>query len=307
MKKVVITGATGAIGMALVKKCIEEGIEVLVLCHRNSNRIKQIPRDQHVKIILCNLDEMSSFDIGNKRYDVFYHFAWEATWGDDRNDVFLQSKNINYTLEAVKLAFRLGCKRFIGAGSQAEYGRTSDVLRPTTSTFPENGYGMAKLCAGQMSHLLCSQHGMDSIWVRVLSVYGPYDGMNTMVSFVIRKLLKNEQVLLTKGEQVWDYLYSEDAAEAFFLVGRKGIAGKNYVLSGGEKRRLIDYVEVIKNKIDEKRELGYGEIPYSPQQVMYLHGDISELKEDTGFVPRVSFDDGIEATINWMKLNDTEK
>lgn len=300
MRKIIITGATGAIGMALIQKCIEEGIEVLALCHRNSARVKQLPNNPLIKIELCNLDELYLFDSESLDYEVFYHFAWEATWGQDRNEVSLQMRNIQYSLDAVKLAFRMGCKRFIGAGSQAEYGRHDDILCPNTPTFPESGYGIAKLCAGQMCHLLCEQYGMACIWVRVLSVYGPYDGMYTMVSSVLRKLLKNEDVMLTKGEQLWDYLYSKDAAEAFFLLGDKGRAGKIYVLSSGEARQLFEYVEIMKSVSGYKKNIRYGDIAYSSKQVMYLQGDISELVEDTGFVPKISFEDGIKETIKWL-------
>lgn len=301
MKKVIITGATGAIGMALIQKCIDEEIEVLVLCHRGSKRTEQIPHNRLVKIEKCNLDELSSFTLTEKDFDVFYHFAWEATWGERRDDVSIQLKNIQYTLDAVRLAARLGCRRFVGAGSQAEYGRHEDILRPDTPTLPENGYGMAKLCSGQMSRLLCEQYGMECIWVRVLSVYGPFDGMNTMINSVIRKLLKNEHVSLTKGEQIWDYLYSRDAAEAFFLLGLKGKSGKSYILSSGEKRRLKEYIQIITDKIGYTGEIGYGDVPYSAKQVMYLQGDISELIKDTGFMPRYPFEEGIVATINWLK------
>ena len=76
----------------------------------------------------------------------------------------------------------LGCKVFLGAGSQAEYGRVSGILRPDTPAFPENGYGMAKLCAGQMSRVECQTLGMDHVWARILSVYGPHDGPATMIS-----------------------------------------------------------------------------------------------------------------------------
>lgn len=300
MRKVIITGATGAIGMALIQKCIEEGTEVLALCHRNSKRVKQLPSSPLIKIELCDLDELLSFDSGSIDYEVFYHFAWEATWGGERNDVSLQMRNIQYSLDAVRLAFRMGCKRFIGAGSQAEYGRHENILRPDTPAIPESGYGIAKLCAGQMSRLLCEQYGMVCIWVRVLSVYGPYDGINTMVSSVLRKFVKNEDVSLTKGEQFWDYLYSKDAAEAFFLLGDKGKAGKTYVLSGGENKQLVEYVEIMKDVSGYKKKIRYGDITYSPKQVMYLRGDISELTEDTGFVPKISFEEGIEETIKWM-------
>ena len=47
----------------------------------------------------------------------------------------------------------------------------------------------------------------------------------------------------------------------------------------------------------------YGAIPYGDKAIMYLHGDISELKEDTGFIPKVSFEEGIRQTVQWVKGN----
>ena len=114
------------------------------------------------------------------------------------------------------------CKTFIGAGSQAEYGRYEGKLDADVPTFPENGYGMAKLCAGQMTRVQCEKYGISHIWTRILSVYGPYDGMNTMVMSLISHLLERKAFPCTKGEQVWDYLYSKNAAKMMYLLGEKG-------------------------------------------------------------------------------------
>ncbi len=120
----------------------------------------------------------------------------------------MQNQNVAYALDAVRAARRFGCSVFVGTGSQAEYGCVEGVLRPDTPAFPENGYGMGKLCAGLMTRELAGQLGLRHIWVRVLSVYGPCDGENSMIMSAIRKLLAGETPEFTKGEQMWDYLYS---------------------------------------------------------------------------------------------------
>ena len=111
-------------------------------------------------------------------------------------------------------------------------------MRPDTPAFPENGYGMAKLCAGQMSRELCAKLGIRHIWARILSVYGPCDGAKTMVMSSIRQLLAGESPAFTKGEQQWDYLYAKDAGRALYLLGEKGRAGSIYCLGSGQKRPL---------------------------------------------------------------------
>ncbi len=304
MNRVVITGPTGAIGIALINKMIEKNIEVLAICRKNSNRIERIPKHPLVRVIECDLSELAVLEIDEideKPYDVFYHFAWAATIGDGRNDMQLQLRNVAYALDAVHLAKRLHCHTFIGAGSQAEYGRVEGKLKDTTPTFPENGYGMAKLCAGQMTRVECQKLGIRHIWTRVLSVYGPYDGESTMISSTIKKLLQGEKPSLTKSEQQWDYLYSADAANAMFLLGEKGLDGEIYCIGSGNVASLRSYVEIMRDCIHPDLPLGFGEVPYSDKQVMYLCADIEKLTRDTGFVPAVDFAEGIQYTIDWMR------
>lgn len=303
--RVVITGPTGAVGHALIEVCIENRVEVLAICHKGSKRIKTLPASKYVKVLELDLDEYESIsdiafaDYGT--YDVFYHFAWNGTIGDVRNNMQIQHQNIGYALSAVHLAKRLGCHTFIGAGSQAEYGRVDGVLRPNTPTFPENGYGIAKLCAGQMTRIECQKLKIKHIWMRILSIYGPYDGEKTMITSTIRKLLAGEVPEFTKGEQLWDYLYSKDAGRAMLLLGQKGVDGRIYPIGSGKTKPLHEYIELMRDAIDPELLLAIGAIPYAPKQVMHLCADISQLTEDTGFVPEISFEEGIKETIEWAK------
>lgn len=291
--RAIITGATGAIGTALVNEFVKNGVETLVFV-REGGRNRSIPLSPLVTKITCPLERLK--DIRNetgKSYDVFYHFAWANTFGEGRNDADAQVKNIEYALNAVETAKRFGCHTFIGAGSQAEYGRAEGALTPDTPTFPENGYGIAKLAAGFLTRLRAEQLGLKHIWVRVLSVYGPNDGAQTMVTSTIAKLRNGEKAQFTRGEQLWDYLYSADAAEAFRLLGEKGTDGKTYVLGSGQSRPLYEYIQIIGKCLNAENLLEFGKIPYSSKQVMCLCADISELTKDTGWKPRFSFEEGV--------------
>ena len=146
MKRAIITGATGAIGTALVSELISQNVEVLILYRKGSKRLDNIPKSSKVTLRECALEELEYIknDTG-KEYDVFYHFAWEGTVGDARNDMYLQNQNVKYALDAVGAAKRFGCKMFIGAGSQAEYGQTKGIITEDTVCKPVNNYGIKKL------------------------------------------------------------------------------------------------------------------------------------------------------------------
>jgi nucleoside-diphosphate-sugar epimerase len=246
--------------------------------------------------VKCNLSDYNDFEIEG-RHDAFVHLSWEKTFGASRDDAEVQTRNIQYTLDAVHLAHRCGCKVFIGAGSQAEYGVQSVDLTPELPVKPESGYGIAKYAAGKLSAMLCKSLGMRQNWVRILSVYGPNDGENTLISYVIRELNAGRSPELTRCEQIWDYLYADDAGDAILAIAEKGIDGKTYPLGSGKGRMLSEYIEDIRKSISSEVEVKFGAKDYYPHQPMHLVADLKELTADTGWEPKTFFVDGIKQII----------
>lgn len=309
MNNAIITGGTGMIGHALICYLISQNIKVTVLVRNNSEKISSIPKEGRVRVVVCGLEELSQAEkLLNESYDAFFHLGWVGTFGDARNNMYLQNLNIRYTLDAVALAEKLGCKVFVGAGSQAEYGRVEDEkLNAHTPTFPETGYGIAKLCAGQMSRRMAEELGIRHIWFRILSIFGPYDGDKTMVMSSIRNFTQGKVPEYTAGEQMWDYLYCDDAARALYMAAEQGTDGAVYCLGSGSVRPLREYIEIIRDITAPGLPISFGKIPYNEKQVMYLCADISDLSKDTGFSPKYTFEEGIRETVNWYKENRTNE
>ena len=305
--RVIITGPTGAIGHALIEECLKAGDDILAICNPGSKRIPSLPQSEQLQVLELDLSEYGNAAKKNDNilsYDVFYHFAWKGTTGEGRNDKELQDDNCKAALDAVMLAKSYGCHTFIGAGSQAEYGRVEGIIKPETETNPENMYGKAKLEAGITTRELCKTLVIRHIWTRVLSVYGPYDGEKSMIISSLRKMIRGEKANFTKGEQDWDYLYSDDAGRAFRRLGDKGLDGKVYVIGSGKTKKISEYINAmtdkVKMRIKKEPNVVIGAISYSDKQVMHLCADISELKKDTGFVPSVEFEEGIDKTIEYV-------
>lgn len=302
LKKAIITGPTGAVGVSLIQELVDHGIQVTAVCRPASNRLAAIPRHPLVEVAECGVDTLDRLPGRlSHDYDAFYHFAWDGTYGNSRQDMRRQALNAVYTVDAVHAAAALGCSVFVGAGSQSEFGHVEGVLHPDMPCDPDNGYGIAKLAAGRLSRLACQQLGLRHIWCRIVSLYGPYDGTHTMVRSTIRKLLAGERPRCTKGDQVWDYIYSKDAARAFRLAAERGKNGAGYCLGTGQTRLLRDYIYAIRDAVDPRLEVGIGEMNYYPNQVMHLEADIANLTADTGFVPRYSFEEGIRETVRWER------
>lgn len=302
LQNAVITGPTGAVGLALCRELLGRGWQVYAVCRPGSGRARRLPQHPNLHKIECDMSEADRLpSLIPAGADAMFHLAWGHTMGDGRNDMLAQTENIRYTIEHIRAAKRLGCQVFVGTGSQAEYGRVEGLLTPDTPCFPENGYGMAKLCAGQMTRVEAEKLGLRHIWVRILSVYGPGDNENAMVPSLVRALLRGECPALTAGEQLWDYLYSGDAAKALAELALKGESGKVYPLGSGKAMPLKEYVQILRDQIDPGLPLGFGQRPYAPRQVMHLQADITALKNDTGYTPGTPFAKGAAETIDWYR------
>lgn len=308
MKNALVTGGTGVSGVALIRYLLNKGIEITALIRPNSTRRIYLPNHPKLHITECEMSEYRNITETlkkEKRYNAFFHLAWDGSTAYDKSEIRdnmqMQNQNVRYMIDAVELCHALDCPVFIATGSQAEYGSKEQKITETTSTTPENGYGYAKLCAGGMTRILCSKYGIKHIWARLFSVYGPYDGTNSLIYTSILKILQGEPQKYTKGEQIWDYLFSLDAAKALYLLAEKGKAGETYCVANGKAQALADYIKVIHKVITPNSTPVLGEIPYTKKQVMSLQADISKLVQDTGFMPEYTFEQGIIEVVQWSK------
>ena len=302
MNSVIITGAGGFIGSALTARLLSQGITVYGV-DISAEKLDRFAEYDNFKPIIADFSMYNKLDelISERGFDVFYHFAWDGTYGDSRNDAMLQERNVYNTLVAVEVAHDLGCKVFIGAGSQAEFGFVEGDLSDNIAKNPVTGYGIAKYAAGKLSSVMCECYGMRQSWGRIVSTYGPRDNSYTMVMSSVIGMLNGERMSFTKGDQIWDYVYGGDCAKAFYLIGKYGKHGKAYTIGSGKSRLLRDYISDIRDVVNPNLEIGIGEKDYYPNQVMRLTTDISELTGDTGFEPEVDFKEGIRRTMEWYK------
>lgn len=300
IKNAVITGGTGVTGNALVKYLLQQEIEVTALVRPNSFRRHFLPQNHpRLTVIECGMKNYSSIreSFPDKSYDVFFHLAWDGSTGKkkvgNRNNFKLQNQNVSYALDAVELCHQLHCPVFVMTGSQAEYGCKDVLVTEDMEKRPENGYGIAKLCAEGMTRILCREYGIRQIWPILFSVYGPCDATESLIDTSIRGLLQGRTLPYTKGEQLWDYLYSYDAARALLLLAEYGIDGETYHVASGSVRPLYEYIELMYQIVAPDLKPRLGELAYSNHQAMFLGADISKLKSVTGFQPEYTFEHGI--------------
>ena len=309
IKSAIVTGGTGVTGNALIRYLLGMKVKVTALVRPDSPREKYLPKDDPLlRLVSCGLDGYADIDFLLKRgkYDVFFHLAWDGSrWKDkeaSRRAFHLQNQNVGYSLDAVELCHRLECPVFVMTGSQAEYGRHNYPIAETEEKHPENGYGMAKLCAEGMTRLLCREYEIRHVWPILFSVYGPYDGTESLIDTTIRGLLQGERRRFTEGIQKWDYLYSYDAARALSMLAEKGRDGEAYHVASGISISIEEYVRQLYEVVSPSEKPRLGELKYSDNSVMFLGADIHKIKEELGFEPEYDFKSGIHQIVETILL-----
>lgn len=299
MNEVLVTGATGFIGTALVLKLLDEGKRVTVIVpHENMANVFD---SQLVTCIVCPFGEFD--DLGTRfdmKCDVVYHLAWDGVSTELKNDYERQMVNVNYGLAVCRLAKTLGCSKVIFPGSVSEYAYSNEPVNGCQAPSPADAYGATKVATRVFCDLYARQNNLGFNWVLIPSIYGPGRIDNNLLSYTITSLLAGDRPVFTALEQEWDYLYITDLIEALYLVGEKGAYRKTYAVGSGVNKPLSYYVEKIRDLIDPGAELGIGELPYKTSHIDNSIVDISMLIEDTGFVPKVSFQEGIAAMIDYL-------
>ena len=301
VKKVAMTGGSGGVGMALIKKLLSENIEILLFQRKESPRSQYLPKHKLLHIEYCRLEELKDYIPKENDFDVFFHLGWANTAKWHHNNVEKQNENVVYASWAVELANKMGCHTFIGAGSQAEYGRHDEPVGDDTLCEPESMYGVMKLCVCYATRILCRRFNMRHIWMRILSGYGKYDNKYSLIVSAILDKLDGKPLKFSEGKQIWDFVYMDDVANAFYLAARRGKNNAIYAIGSGKARYLKEYIKILCEKLGEDAESGLGELPYSDSQIMHLEADISKLQEDTGWKPEMEFEDGIERVIAFYK------
>lgn len=317
MNRVVVTGASSMLGVALINECIRRGTEVFAIVRPKSKNALRIPVHPLVTIKECdiwNYGELYKEFSESKEVDTFYHLAWTSSRKEDRNNVEMQQANVGYIKEAIIAAKRMGCKQFIGAGSQAEYGEMHSYVDENSPCAPITEYGKSKYKAYEEGELVAKEIGIDFTWVRIFSLYGLFDHEDTLIRKLIDSFLYDKEIRLSSCNQIWDYLFSEDAAVAFYELGKTGASGL-YCLGSGCPQPLKKYVEIASEQFDlvEKsdglednvtfasRLLRFSEIASSNKSSSFVAPEIQKLKSAINFTPRASFEEGIKKTIGWFK------
>ncbi len=302
MKKAIVTGANGFIGTALCRELSLQGVQVIAVVRNGAENVEEIKGISNLSVVYCDLSEFYNLSayIKDRDVDVMYHLAWMGSAGALRSNQNVQINNLRYTCDTVKACADLNCKRFVFAASIMEYEIQAAMATEETPDI-NTLYSSAKVAADYMARTIAGSLGVEYIRAVISNIYGIGEKSPRLLNTSIRKLLHGEHCAFSAGEQIYDFIYIDDAAKAFVAIGDNGKNNRTYYIGSQNPRPLKEFLCELRNQINPETEIGLGEIPFHGVSLTYEEFDIHAVEKDTGFLPEVSFADGIKKTAAWIR------
>lgn len=278
--RVLLTGATGFLGRHCLDRLLATDVAEIHAVSR-SGKGEASPRVASHAVDLLRTNEAEAL-LAEVRPTHLVHAAWIATPG-----IYGSSpENLAWLRASVALfeAFgRNGGRRLVGLGTSAEYAPVASPARETlTPLAPQSIYGRCKLACGFALGAAAEAHGFSAAWMRVFLPFGPGDTTGRLIPTVLAALRAGNDVPLTDGTQVRDFIYAPDIADMTVRLLQSNEQGA-FNCGTGRGVAVRDVIAGIAAQLGAGARLKFGAIPMRPGEPPNLVADMSEVRTRLGW------------------------
>jgi dTDP-glucose 4,6-dehydratase len=311
-KKVLVTGAGGFIASHLVERLVAEGAKVRVFVRYNSRgdvglmRMLPVEVFSQLEVIAGDLRDVEAVREAMKDIDTVFHLgaliAIPYSYVHPREVV---ETNVMGTLNVLMAARELGTRRVIHTSTSEVYGTAQYV--PIDEKHPLQGqspYSASKIGADRIAESFYRSFNVPVVTLRPFNTYGPRQSARAVIPTIISQALTREEVKLGSLDPSRDFTFVADTVEGFLRVASaENVLGEEINLGNDNTIRIGDLAEKIFHIIGKNPRLTTDSQRIRPDksEVMKLWASNQKAKERLGWEPRVTLDEGLRLTIDWIK------
>jgi nucleoside-diphosphate-sugar epimerase len=295
-----LTGASGFIGSHVARALLARGAHVVALVRPGARlwRIDDVVRE--IEVVETDLNDLDDRAPAFHGIEIVLHLA-AAGVAPRPGSVDLVRTNVLGTARLIALARNLELARFVYCGSCFEYGTGSRVAEDAPLR-PRSTYAASKSAGWLLAEAAASSEGLPLVTLRPFTVYGPFEESHRLVMGCILRALAGRPLELTGGEQRRDFVYVDDAVEAFLGAAANAAAvGGTFNVCSGTETTVRDVAAEIASIAGGATELRLGALPYRAGEADVLSGDPRHAREVLGYAARTSLREGLERSFDWAR------
>lgn len=307
-KKAMVTGGAGFIGSHIVEELLKQGIDVVSVDNYFAGKkenLAEFHKYPNFEERVCDVTDYDTLKDCMQGVDIIFHEAASKKTiciNDPRRDLEINAKG---TFNILELARDLGVKKIVHASSGSVYGEAKyfpqDEEHPLN---PTSYYGVSKLAGEKYARAFCDLYDMDCTMLRYFHVYGPRQessDVGGVVSIFGRRVLNGEAPIIHgDGTQERSFTYVKDVVGINMLVAEKeGTKGEAYNCASGISVTVEELANLVKKSLG-REDLENTHDDWTIGDI--LHFDVSNEKiKKLGFEFKTPFDEGLQATLDWLK------
>jgi nucleoside-diphosphate-sugar epimerase len=303
----IITGATGFVGANLARRLLREGHEVHLLLRPDYSawRIEDLRRDVQIHEVDLADSEGLSRVVSTIRPKKIFHLAAHGAYSLQTDLQCMVQTNIVGTMNLVLACLKVGFESLVNTGTSSEYGFKSHAASENELLEPNSDYAVTKASATLFCRYMARKHNINLSTLRLYSVYGPYEEPTRLVPALLVQGQKGKLPQLANPMAAHDFVYVEDACEAYVLASQKSSHrfGAVYNVGTGKQTTLRQVVEIARRVMDISAQPEWDSMPGRLWDTENWCADPGKIQAELGWFPQHTFEQGFSQTVNWFENN----
>ncbi len=309
-KRVLVTGAGGFIGSHLVERLVELGASVRALIHYNAlgswGWLDYSPHRERIEVLMGDLTDRDLVFQAARNVEIIFHlgaliaipYSYQAPSSYVRT-------NIEGTLNILLAARDLNVTRLVHTSTSEVYGTARYV--PIDENHPLQGqspYSATKIAADKLAEAFYCSYGVPVVIVRPFNTYGPRQSTRAVIPTIINQCLNGDTIRLGHLHPTRDLNYVSDTVEGFLRAATAdNVLGQTINLGSGREISIGNLALLVARLLGKQVQIMTDERRRRPEksEVERLLADNSKAKRLLGWEPRVSLEEGLLRTIDWMR------